>query len=366
MKTIALLVNPIAGMGGSVGLKGTDGVLEEAVRRGARQRAGLRAHLALEQLLPIKDEVRILCASGDMGETIAKELGFFTETVYQCTPYTSPQDTIAAAKAMSSVSLLLFAGGDGTARDIVSSGIQIPVIGIPAGVKIHSPVYAIRPEAAGELAVRFLKGSGRRLREAEVVDIDEAAYRDGIVRTSLYGYLSVPDDRDFLQHGKAASPPSEHSQQLSIADEMIERMQENAYYLVGPGSTTRTLMDELDLPNTLIGVDLICRKELVQSDLSESDILKRLDEKQTYLILTPTGGQGYLLGRGNQQISAEVMRRIGKERLFVLATKEKLFQLHDRPLLVDTGEAEVDQMLSGYVRAIVGYHEEQMVRIGKM
>ena len=198
------------------------------------------------------------------------------------------------------------------------------------------------------------------------MDIDEAAYRDGRVSTSLYGYLCIPDERNYMQHGKAPSPVSEHAQQESIACDMVERMLPDTYYLIGPGSTTRTLMDEMGLPDTLIGVDLICNRQLVQSDLNEADILKRLDEKPTHLIVTPTGGQGYLLGRGNQQLSAKVLRRIGKENLHVLATKEKLFHLRGRALLVDTGDEEVDKMLCGYVRVIVSYREEQMCRISRI
>lgn len=362
VKTIGLIINPIAGLGGSVGLKGTDGLAEEAFRLGAKQKAGLRARLALEQLLPAKDELKILCASGAMGETIARELGFSVQTVYHASSCTTSHDTVAVAKRMGKVDLLLFAGGDGTARDIVSAGVTLPVIGIPAGVKIHSPVFATHPKAAGRLALRYLN-SGGRLQEAEVVDIDEDAYRAGHVSTSLYGYLQVPDDRDFMQHGKATSPASEHSQQHAIASEMIRRMEPDDYYLVGPGTTTRTLMEVLGLPDTLLGVDLICGGQLVQSDLCERDILRRIDEKETHLILTPTGGQGCLLGRGNQQISAEVVKRIGRGGIYILATREKLFHLEGRPLLVDTGDAEADNMLSGYMRAIVGYREEQVIRI---
>lgn len=364
VRAVGLIVNPVAGMGGSVGLKGTDGVADEAVRRGAKPKAEDRAALALRQLLPMREELRVLCPSGEMGERLARELGFDTRTVYECTGRTSSQDTVAAARAMAGVELLLFAGGDGTARDIVSAGVSCAVIGIPAGVKIHSPVYATRPERAGELALRFLRGGSRRTREAEVVDIDEEAYRAGRVRTSLYGYLRVPDGRDFLQHGKAASPLSERAEQESIAAEMIGRMRGDVFYLIGPGSTTRTLMDALKLPDTLLGVDLVCNRKLVQADLCERDILRRLDEGETHLVLTPTGGQGYLLGRGNQQLSAAVLQRIGRERLHILATREKLLHLGDRPLLVDTGDAGVDRALSGYVRVIVGLMEEQMCRIG--
>lgn len=365
VKRVGLIVNPIAGLGGSVGLKGTDGVAEQALRLGARPHAGERAETALRELLPLREELELLCAGGEMGEDIARSLGFQVKTIYFPPTHTSSPDTVAAARAMDSCELLLFAGGDGTARDIVSSGVQLPVIGIPAGVKIHSPVYALRPESAGRLALRFLRGGQRRLREAEVVDIDEEAYRQGLVRTRLYGYLNVPDGTDLLQHGKASSPESERAQQLSIAHEMIERMRPGVAYLVGPGSTTRALMDELGQPNTLIGVDLLQDQKLVASDLCEADILAQLDRGETHLIVTPTGGQGYLFGRGNQQLSAAVLRRLGKERIHILATQEKLFQLSGRPLLVDTGDAQVDELLCGYYRVIVRYHEEQMCRVSK-
>ena len=365
LKTLGLLINPIAGMGGSVGLKGTDGMYQEAVRRGAERKANARAAAALEALLPIRDELLVLCPSGEMGEDLARGLGFQVKVVYTCGPETTARDTADAARAMESADLLLFAGGDGTARDIVAAvGDRKVALGIPAGVKIHSPVYAIRPEAAGQLALSWLKGACGQTREAEVVDIDEAAYREGRVNTSLYGYLQVPYERRFLQNSKAPSPLSERSQQVNIAWERIGRMKPDVYYLVGPGSTTKTLMDVLELPDTLIGVDLICNKQLVQSDLCERDILERMEERETRLIITPTGGQGFLLGRGNQQLSPAVMRRIGKERLHVLATQEKLFRFHGSPLLVDTGDREVDELLSGSARVIIGYMEEQICPIG--
>ena len=246
-------------MGGSVGLKGTDGVAAEAARLGAVRHSGDRAAAALKELLPFGGEMTVLCASGEMGESLVKGLGFpHVECVYETGAETTSDDTRRAAQAMKDADLLLFAGGDGTARDIFAAlGDKAVAIGIPAGVKIHSPVYAIRPEAAGKLALKYLEGRCRRTYEAEVVDIDEAAYRDGRVSTSLYGYLTVPDERDYMQHGKAPSPASEHAQQCAIADEMIDRLKPDTYYLVGPGSTTRTLMDELGLPDTLIGVCLL-------------------------------------------------------------------------------------------------------------
>ena len=365
MRKIGLLVNPIAGMGGSVGLKGTDGLAEEAAQRGAVQRAPSRAEAALKALQPLRGNLTILCAAGEMGENEALAQGFQTQTVYRPDLPTAAADTIATAKAIEAAGaeLLLFAGGDGTARDLVEAGVQIPCIGIPAGVKIHSPVYALRPEAAGELACRVLQGERSRTKQIEVVDIDEDAWRADLVRTRLYGYLTVPDDRSLLQHGKAASPASESAQQNAIASEMAKRMKPGCYYFVGPGTTTKALLDGLGLEGTLLGVDLIADGKLLQKDLCEADILQRIREKESFLVLTPTGGQGFLLGRGNQQISGAVIKAIGKDHLFILATREKLFHLQGRPLLVDTGDPEADAGLSGYMRAIIGLGEEQMIRI---
>ena len=368
MKKIGLLVNPIAGMGGSVGLKGTDGLAEEAARRGAAPRAPLRAEAALLPLRPLREDLQVLCAAGDMGASEASARNFQAVTVYEPASPTTSADTVAAARAIEAAGaeLLLFAGGDGTARDLVAAGVTVPCIGIPAGVKIHSPVYAVRPEAAGELAKRVLQGERKRTKQIEVVDIDEDAWREDRVSTRLYGYLTVPDDRSLLQHGKAASPASESAQHVEIASEMAKRMKPGAYYLIGPGTTTKALMDGLGREDTVLGVDLVADGRLVQKDLCEADILRRVTEKETFLVLTPTGGQGFLLGRGNQQISGAVVKALGKDRLFVLATKEKLFDLQGRPLYVDTGDPEADAMLSGYRRAITGFGEEQMIRVSEI
>lgn len=365
MKTIGLIVNPISGMGGRVGLKGTDGVAAEAARRGAIRQAGSRAAAALQELLPVRDDVCFLCAGGEMGAGLVHELGFPNiQVVYWFEGESTAEDTICAACAMRDADLLMFAGGDGTARDVYQAvGENITAIGIPAGVKIHSPVYAIRPEAAGKLALKYLKGNCRYTREAEVLDIDETAYRNGRVNTNLYGYLQTPDDRDYMQHGKAPSPLSEHAEQCSIAYEMADQMKPDTNYLIGPGSTTRTLMELLGLPDTLLGVDLIRNGKLVQVDLGETDILQHMTKKPTHLIVTPTGGQGYLFGRGNQQLSPTVLRQIGKDRLHILATREKILRLYGRPLLLDTGDENIDRMLSGYVRIIVGYREEEIYRL---
>lgn len=371
MKRVGLIVNPIAGMGGRVGLKGTDGAeaLQKALQLGAVPEARAKTVRALERLTTIINEVLIVTCAGDMGETAAQELGFATEIVYRppggVSRGTSGGDTRAAAKAIMErdVELLLFAGGDGTARDIFEAvGGEQLVLGIPAGVKIHSPVYANTPGQAGELTLRYLT-EGTTVGEKEVVDIDEEAVRRDVLETALYGYLKVPLDETFLQNPKSPTAAGEAEAQLGIAEDVVESMEPDTCYIIGPGTTTRAIMQKLGLPFTLLGVDVVMNGEVLGLDVTERDLLKYTEQYPCKLILTPVGGQGYLLGRGNQQISGEVVKRIGKDNLIVVATGAKLAELRDRPLLVDTGDRDADQLLTGYHRVKTGYWFETAHRI---
>lgn len=385
VKKVGLIVNPIAGMGGRVGLKGTDGAdaLREALELGAVPEAPAKTVRALEKLVPIKAELLVVTAAGDMGETAAQQLGFATEVVYRppatddlsgpvgnattpaetsaddrSVPATTGDDTRAAAKAIvgHGVELLLFAGGDGTARDMYEAvGDAQVVLGIPAGVKIHSPVYANTPGQAGELALQFLTGDNIAVGEKEVVDIDEDAVRRDVLQTALYGYLRVPLSEMFMQNPKAPTAVSEEAAQQGIAEDVVESMEPDTCYIIGPGTTTRAIMQELGLPFTLLGVDVVMNGEVLGLDVTERDLLRYTDLYRCKLILTPVGGQGYLLGRGNQQISGEVVKRIGKANLIVVATTGKMAELRNRPLLVDTGDPEADAMLAGYHRVKTGY-----------
>jgi predicted polyphosphate/ATP-dependent NAD kinase len=266
--------------------------------------------------------------------------------------------------ASAGADIIAFAGGDGSARDIYNAiGESLPVLGIPAGVKIHSPVYAQTPEKAGELLHLFLSGQTTLTREAEVLDINEEDYRRDVINTNLYGYLRIPFERRFMQGGKAPSPMSEKSQQLSIAGSLAQDMDQGTFYLVGPGSTTRCLMEYLKTDNTLLGVDLLLGKKTVAKDLSEHEILSHINERPAKLIITPTGGQGYLLGRGNQQISPEVIKKLGKKNIIVAATIAKLAGLFGQPLLVDTGDAYADELLRGYVKVVTGYRQASLYRV---
>lgn len=367
MKKIGLIINPIAGMGGSVGLKGTDGMVEEAIKRGSKPKSLDKVRIAIEELRSIEHMVEIITCSCDMGENALTDFNFKTKIVYSSTnKQTTSGDTIQAAKKIleENVDMIIFAGGDGTARDIYKAvGEKIVCLGIPAGVKIHSPVFAKTPIRAGEIARLFAEGGTTLTAEAEVLDIDEVEYRKGNVNTKLYGYLRVPLERRLMQNKKAPSPQNEKSQQYAISREVINDMVEDTYYIVGPGSTTRSLMEILNLPYTLIGVDLIYNKKLVALDVSEKEILNYINEKPSKLIITPTGGQGYLLGRGNQQISSDVIKIIGKKNIIVVATKDKIANLKGEPLLVDTGEQESDDMLKGYTKVITGYMEKVIYKI---
>ncbi len=368
MIKIGLIVNPIAGMGGRVGLKGTDdeGTLIRAIQMGARSEAPEKTIKALRQLLPLKEQLLVFTCSGDMGENEIVKTGLDYEVVYTSDRNTTSDDTVIAASRMleQGIDLLVFAGGDGTARDIYKAiGQKIPVIGIPAGVKIHSPVYGNTPEASGKLAAEFLSGKQVQLVNEEVIDIDEEAYRNDVVMTQLYGYLKVPVIEKWIQNKKAPTPLSDKASQMSIALDIADSMEKDVFYLIGPGSTTKALMDALSLKKTLLGVDIIKNKELVKADCSENEILEIIGDSQTKLIITPTGGQGYLLGRGNQQISPRVLSKVGKNNITIIATEGKLIQLKNNPLRVYTGDEDLDKELSGYYKVRIGYGMSRMYKV---
>jgi predicted polyphosphate/ATP-dependent NAD kinase len=261
------------------------------------------------------------------------------------------------------VELLLFAGGDGTARDICTAvGTKVPVLGIPAGVKIHSAAFAIHPRTAGEIAAAYLHGQRIRLHEGEVVDLDEEAYREGKVGTRLYGVLSVPYRPHMLQNRKAPSVAADSTRLEGMAAAVSEEMAPGWFYVLGPGTTTRAIAEHLGFPKTLVGVDVYSRASVVELDVSERRLLALLKDQSAKIIVTPIGGQGFIFGRGNQQVSPKVLRMVGRENILVVSLVEKLNALQGEPLLVDTGDPEVDAMLAGYWNILVGYRERVVYR----
>jgi predicted polyphosphate/ATP-dependent NAD kinase len=368
-KKLGLIINPVAGIGGRVGLKGSDGqeIQEKAFALGAVSESQNRAVQALERIFPIRNRIELITPPGEMGAEAARLSGFTPHVIGQIVPaHTTAEDTRAAAREMLEldVDLLLFAGGDGTARDIYGAiGDGLPALGIPAGVKIHSAVYARNPRSAGDLASSYLSGETTTLQHAEVMDTDEGAFRQGQLSARLYGYLKIPFQRRLLQSLKSGSVTGEQEALEAIAYDVVDNLLDGWLYILGPGTTTRAITDVLGLEKTLLGVDVLKDRQFVASDTNESRLLELVEGQNAKIVITPIGGQGFLFGRGNQQISPRVIRKVGVENILVISAKEKLRSLQGEPLILDTGDREVDQMFAGYVRVITGYKERSVYRV---
>lgn len=364
--TIGLVVNPVAGLGGAAGLKGSDGVevQREALARGAVPRAGERAAQAVRTLLSRRPDARIVTVGGPMGEDSVLAVGGCPDLVRPASSATSAADTRAAVLALRGVDLLLFAGGDGTARDVLDAVRELaelgsqapPVLGIPAGVKVYSGCFALSPAAAGFLAAELPDATV----EAEVVDLDEERYRHGLVSPRLYGTLRVPAARARLSGRKAGSSSAMPASAEAIAQEVAGTMRPGVLYVLGPGATTGAVGRELGLATTLLGVDVVQDGQTLAADVTESELFDLVKDREAVVVLSVIGGQGFVLGRGNQQISPRVLDHA---ELAVLATQQKLAALNGRPLLADTGDQETDRRLSGHVRVITGYRESAIYRI---
>lgn len=354
MRTIGVVVNPIAGMGGRVGLKGTDGVLEEARRRGAEPRAPERATKALRALRDADPDVRVLAYGGRMGADEARDAGFDPEIVGDpAGDETTAADTRAAVEAFvdGGVDLVLFVGGDGTAVDIAETlddlDSNTPILGVPAGVKVYSSVFAVRPEAAGRIAASFERTEGR-----EVNDIDEDAYREGEVRAELKAVVEVPVAEQLQSSKQLAGGTVE-----SLAEGVADDIEDGVTYVLGPGSTVGAVKEALGFPGSPLGVDVWRDGEVLVRDATEDDILAHLGERNV-IVVSPIGGQGFVFGRGNHQISPEVIRRSEVE---VVASRRKLDDIG--ALRVDTGDEDVDESLRGWVRVRTGRFERRLVKV---
>lgn len=366
---LGLIINPLAGLGGPAGFKGSDGVAQQALALGIEPKAAARTRTALECLLPIKQGLHFLTFPGPMGADLLADMGFAHQVLGQVHEGpSSAADTREAVEALqqAGVALILFAGGDGTARDICSAVREgQPVLGIPAGVKIQSGVYAINPRAAGELTRRLIEGGLVRLASGEVRDIDEAALREGKVTARWYGELTVPEEGGYLQQVKQGGVESEELVLADLAAWLESNWESDVRYVFGPGSTLHGLAENLGLQTTLLGVDVIENGEVIAHDVSEAQLFALVDGHPARLLVTAIGGQGHIIGRGNQQISPRVLRAIGLGNLRVVATKRKLATLEGRPLLVDSGDVQLDDAFPDVVRVWAGYKEELLYPVGK-
>jgi predicted polyphosphate/ATP-dependent NAD kinase len=363
MKRIGLIVNPVAGMGGSVGLKGTDGNVEEARRLGAVPHALERARITLG-LLARETGLHFVSCSGAMGEDILRQAGCSDfEILYTLSGESSARDTKAAARRFreAGVDLILFCGGDGTARDVLDvTGSDVPILGIPAGVKMYSAVFAVDPASAADLVLAFDRGN---LRDAEVLDVDENAYRAGHLKTRLYGNARTPVLPGKIQVAKQVyEEQDEERAKAAIAQFIDEIMLPGTLYIIGAGTTTQAIASRLGIPKTLLGVDGILDKQLVAADCDEKTLLSLADTSQdTRIIISPIGAQGFILGRGNQQISASLVRKIGIKKIIIIATPHKLAQIPY--LYIDSGDAAFDSGFGDSVQVISGYRIAQRKKI---
>ncbi|MEN3006936.1 MAG: ATP-NAD kinase family protein [Candidatus Methanosuratincola petrocarbonis] len=365
IRRAGLIVNPVAGMGGAVGLKGTDGMVEKAIQLGAAQVSIGRAARFLEKLKPLGGAIDFLTCPGEMGEDAFRraDLPFRMVQGMERKQRTTNEDTkLAAAKILEDgVEVIAFCGGDGTARDIFDTvGGEVPVIGIPAGVKMHSGVFAVSPEAAAWILVRFLWGE-LPLKEAEVADVDEEAFRQGRVSSRIYGYMSVPYDPERVQGMKVSSQSRDDVSEnaRAIAEWIVESMEGGVVYVLGPGSTVKKINQVLGIEGSQLGVDIIRDKGLLAADASEEIVFRNVRDGKARIIVSPIGNQGFIFGRGNQQISPRVIRAVGKENVIVIATREKL--RWTRFLRVDTGDPELDALLSGPMRVVADYNFTRMM-----
>ncbi len=374
MKRIALLINPIAGMGGRVGLKGTDGLAAKAREAGARPVAAPRALMFLRlfrerQLQDPSLSLRWLTCSGTMGQETLEQAGVPPEefeVVHSASEETTAEDTKAAAeKALAAhAELLLFVGGDGTARDIVASvGDVVPILGIPAGVKMHSGLFSVSPVAAVDILSSYLRGE-LRVGDAEILDLDEEAYRRGDWRIRFFGTAKTLVEPNLIQTGKMmVAEISEETVLEELAEHFTELFDQepDTLFLLGPGSTVHSLATRLGIEKTLLGVDAALGRKTIGRDANEVTILHLLkDHPAAKLVVSPIGAQGFILGRGNLQLSPEVVRRIGMRNVLVVATPGKL--LSTPVLRVDTGDPGLDAEFHKreYLFVLIGYRTTKL------
>jgi len=371
MKKLGILVNPIAGMGGAVGLKGTDGIatLKKAAEMGAKPLSPERAKTFLTELKPNQNAIELFTAPGEMGTNEALEVSFKPRVIGRIQKNTTADDTKNAIKSMceQQVDLIVICAGDGTMIDVLEvmdQNMPIPILGVPTGVKMHSAVFAVNPKAAAKITLQFLWDE-LPLREAEVMDVDEEAYRQGRLSADLKGFLLVPYEPSLMQGVKVGSPitADEELDREAIAKRIVEEMNPETLYILSAGTTVTAIANELGLKKTLLGVDLLQNKEIIKHDVNEQQILEILKKKRDCkIIVSPIGQQGFIFGRGNQQISAKVIRQVGGlKNVIILATPFKVSTLD--VLRVDTGDIKLDNSLKGYVRVVTGYHETKVIRV---
>ena len=380
---IGLIINPIAGIAGRVALKGSDSldIQNKSLERGAKPEAVKRTKMAIAPLLSELDNIQFYTVSGAMGGELLESMGINHEIVYQPKDLndkiyeTSGNDTITAAKIMSGeVDILLFSGGDGTARDILEAvGDEQLCLGIPAGCKIYSAVFTVLPEDVGNLMVSLIHGELVDIQPAQVLDINEQSYRDGWLDTKVYGEMRTPRNGGFVQSVKVSGVENEDLAHQEIAAWVVENAEPETLYIIGAGSSCKIIKDEIGIDGSVLGVDVIRDGECLLKDAQESQIVALMLEHEAQygpgsikLILTFIGGRGIILGRGNHQVCHQVIGQLGLDNLIVVSSKNKVKALEGKALAVDTGDQDLNAALTGYITIITGYDDTILYPIGRV
>ena len=367
-RRIGMIVNPDAGLGGRLGFKGSDGRAAEARAAGAQDRAGPRMELALQRCHGRLEDVEILTCSGRMGATWCP---IEHTVVFETPDQTSAETTQDAVKALcdSNIELLLYAGGDGTTRDIVEAltNPELPVIGVPGGVKMHSGCFAASPNAAAEVLLSWLEGD-LLVSRTEVMDLDEEVYREGRWSVRMYGEAMMPASPRWMQGAKMRVEASEEDEVLeALGDHIREVLVEDSERLViwGSGGTLRTIAEGLDFNPTLLGIDVTKGTKQIGTDLNEQSLLELIanHDGECTLLVSPMGGQGFLLGRGNLQLSPDVLRAIGIDAVLGVVTPAKMLTVAQ--LRIDTGDATLDAKFQEkkYLKVLQGYRTTRLLRV---
>jgi predicted polyphosphate/ATP-dependent NAD kinase len=371
---IGFIINPIAGMGGKVGLKGTDGVIKRAINLGAQPIALEKARETLTEFIrniTSDKPVDWYTCSGEMGEKVLKNSSIANQhIIYRFGGReTTAKDTKNACKEFLKVpvDLVLFCGGDGTARDIFSIiGKNIPLLGIPSGVKMHSGVFGITTDATAKMLHEFIDGR-LTIGDVEIMDLDETRYRKGEWNIKLFGIAQGIIEPTYIQVGKASFESlDENVIRDELAEHIADEMDAHAdrLFLFGSGGTIEYIAKKIGVTNTLLGIDAVYQKKVVGEDLNEKQLLELLTMyPRVKLILSPIGAQGFILGRGNLQLSPKVIRKIGIDNIIIVSTPAKIAAT---PFIrVDTGDKKLDAAFKKheFFMVVIGYRLSRVVKI---
>ncbi len=382
---IGLLLNPLAGIGGEVGLKGSDGIELQALAklRSGTPRAAARTEVFLQQLKTLLggrvEQVQWFTWAQDMGAVVLAQADLDAQVLGRSDGPSSGRDSQIAARTLSAkgIDLLVFAGGDGTARDVLLGvDAQTTVLGLPSGVKMHSGVFAISPGAAAEVVAALAVGGlvGRMAREVrDYVPIHLRNEEDTLqapraVGTQHFGDLWVPESSGFVQQMKVGGMEDESLVVAEITNYMLDEfdLKQDQAYVIGPGSTCLSIKQAFGMQGTLLGCDVLLSNGEILQDLTAAELLTLSQQQRLHLVMSFTRNQGFLFGRGNQQISAGLIRQLnGPDDITVVASRTKLASLEGRPLLVDTGDAELDQELTRVYPILTGYDEFLLYRVAR-